>query len=64
MFNIKSIRKKLIQIKNAIKYTFININFNQLLKCERLYRGGYISLPTYKRISIKWNNRENKREGK
>lgn len=53
-------RKWLIQFKNAIKYTFININFNQLLNCERLYRGGYISLATYKRISIKWNNRNNR----
>jgi len=50
-------RKKLIQFKNAIKYTFVNIDFNQLLHCGRLYTGGYMSLATYKRISIKWNNR-------
>jgi hypothetical protein len=38
-------KKRLIQIKNAIKYFFVLAPNKE--KIERLYKGGYISLRTY-----------------
>lgn len=44
-------KKKLYQIKNAIKYFFKrNTNTEELYKCNSLYEGGYMSKKTYEKI--------------